>query len=214
MIALTASTAGAFSLRAPQVGFNNSTLQGYLDSVDGGINTTTDQVNAQVFSTGFTGNTDFTLVLKTASGAAIGVYNSTASGTPTLFQLFPSAAVAGYSVYCHFDASGALAVHLYDDVGAPLGTTNYSGVDRNHFGFYLTNGSTTYYGQDGRNGGNAHVLTYAGTGYNYGDWFECFESSAYNSGSSTFTGAIVLLQSVAPTPTRTESWGSLKNRYR
>jgi len=176
-LALSATVAGAFTLRAPQVAFSSSALQGYLTAYDGGINVTTDQLDAQAFSTNISGNTDFTLMLKNANGTAIGVYNASAVGSPTLYQLFPSAAVADYSVACHFTTSGVLQVALFDNSFNYLGTTTYTGVDRTNFGFYIQGPNGTWYSQDGRNGPNPQVLTFAGTGINYGDWWECFEDA-------------------------------------
>jgi len=214
-LAMSVTAASAFSLRAPQVAFNSGALQGYLTANDGGINVLTDQLDAQVFSTGITGNTDFTLTLKTAGGTAIGVYNQYDGVSPTLYQLFPAAAVAGYSCYCHFTTTGTLQASLYDENFSWLGITTYTGVDRSHFGFYIQGPQGTFFSQDGRNpGSNAQVLTYAGTGINYGDWWECFEAAPYNAGTSTFTGSVLVLQSVTPTPTRGTTWGQLKSNYR
>jgi hypothetical protein len=42
----------------------------------------------------------------------------------------------------------------------------------------------------------------------------CFEDQPYDPASSDFDDAVLLLQSVAPTPTRSTSWGELKARYR
>jgi hypothetical protein len=212
-LAMSVTAASAFSLRAPQIAFSSSSLQGYLTANDGGINVLTDQQDAQAFSTGITGNTDFTLTLKTASGASLGVYNTLAA-SPTLYQLFPSAAVADYSVFCHFSTGGTLQASLFDEFHTFLGTTTYTGVDRTHFGFYIQSANGTWYSQDGRNGPNPQVLTYQGTGINSGDWWECFEDAPYNAATSTFTGCVLVLQSVAPVPAHSTSWGALKSNYR
>jgi len=215
-LAFSATVAGAFTLRAPQIVFSSVALQGNLTAWDGAINANTDQLNGQAFSTGVTGNTDFTLVLKNAGGTEIGVYN-TLDAVPALNQLFPPAAVAGWSVACHFTATGVLQATQFDQNFVNQGTVGYTGVDRTHFGFYISGPNGTWYSQDGRNlGGKAQVLTYAGTqaGGNFGEWFECFEASAYNSATSTFTGSVVVLQSVQPVPARAGTWGALKASYR
>ncbi len=229
-----ASTANATSLRSPQVGFASADLQSFLNAADGGINTLTDQIDGQTFSTSFSGNTDFTMVLRqSASGSqnSIGVYNTLdPASPPALFQLFPSAATAGWSAFCHWSPSGGLAVNLYDNSFPPLlqGTTIYSGVDRAHFSFYLSNAGSpgsagslrllsvgaTYYSQDSRNGNNPQVLTYRGTGANASDWWECFEDAPYNAPTSIFTGVVLELQSVVPTPVVGSTWGRLKATYR
>ncbi len=213
-LALAAGPAGAaFPLRSPQVVVPTPLLQGYLNSVGESITVGTDQVDAQTFSTGFTGNTDFTLTLKTASGAAIGVYNTFAVGAPALNQLFPAGAIAGYSCYCHFGSTGTLAVSLYDENFNFLGVTNYTGVNRIAFGFYIQSAGGLWFAQDSRNGGAPQILTYAGTGVNTGDWWECFEAMPYGPNAS-FIGAVLVLQSVIPTPTAGTTWGSVKQRYR
>jgi hypothetical protein len=211
-LACSVSVASAFSLRAPQIAFASGPLQTYLNGVDGGIAVLTDQIDAPIFATGIAGNTDFTLTLKTATNASIGVYNGP-TGSP-LFQLFPASAIDGYRVLCHFDGTGGLIVNLRDDLNNDLGNTTYSGVDRAHFGFYIQSPAGTFYTQDGRNAGQPQVLTYGGTGINFGDWFICFEEAAYNSGTSTFDGAVMVLQAVSPTPTRSTTWGALKSTYR
>jgi hypothetical protein len=212
------STAGAFTLRSPQVGFATFGLQGYLTNVVGeSINVTTDQLDAQQWQSSVSGNTTFTLMIELTSSFSssnnIGVYNSLVA-SPALYQLFPGGAGAGWFCTCHFAASGSLTVYLYDQNGALQGLTSYSGVDRNHFGFYLDGPAGVFYSQDYRNGPAPQMLTYAGTGRNYGDWWECFEDQPYNAQFSDYNDAVLLLQSVAPTPTNDKSWGSLKALYR
>ena len=217
-LALSASVAGAFSLRSPQITFPTAALQAYLTTYDGAITAATDQINAQTWSTGITGNTDFTLILKTATGTEIGAFNTSwVIGSPALYQIFPPAATNGYSAACHWAPGGNLEVTLFDASFTNLGMVSYSGVDRNHFGFYINGPNGLWYSQDGRNPSNhAQVLTYAGTqvGGNYGEWFECFEDHSYNSATSTYTAAICVLESVQPTPTRAGTWGALKATYR
>ena len=228
-----ASTASA-ALRSPQVAYANASLQSFLDAADGGVSTLTDQFDGQTFSTSFSGNTDFTLVLRQSAGGrqnSVGVYNTLdPASSPVLFQLFPSAATAGWSAFCHWAPGGGLAVNLYDSSFPPVlqGTTIYSGVDRAHFSFYLANAGSpaiarglgpqtiggTYYSQDSRNGNNPQVLTYRGTGANASDWWECFEDAPYDAATSVFTGVVLELQSVVPTPVSGTTWGRLKATYR
>jgi hypothetical protein len=217
-IAMVAPNAAfAFASRSPQVVFNGTSLQNYLNSVGESINVSTDQLDAQVWTTSVSGNATFTMMIELAGNAAsnnIGVYNSNAGASPTLFQLFPGAASAGWYVTAHF-AGGNLSVALFDNNGVYQGSNSYSGVNANGFGFYLQGPGGTFYSQDYRNAGsNAQILTYAGTGNNYGDWWECFEDLPYNSSGSDFEDCVLLLQSVVPTPTHNTSWGGVKNLYR
>jgi hypothetical protein len=70
-----------------------------------------------------------------------------------------------------------------------------------------------WFTQDTRNGGLPQVLTYNGTGGNFGETFVAFEQCSYNP-SSDFNDALLVLQSVIPTPTTKTTWGSLKTLYR
>jgi hypothetical protein len=215
-----ASVAGAFSLRSPQVSFSNASLQSYLNANDGGINTLTDQLDAQVWASSVSGNATFTLQIELAGNAAsnnIGVYNANGGASPPLYQVFPGAASAGWFATCHFAASGALTVLLFDNNAVFQGSTGYSGVNRNSFGFYLQGPGGLFYSEDYRNAsGNPQVLTYGGTGVNFGDWWECFEDLPFAAGSglTDFEDAVLLLQSVIPTPSHGTTWGQLKKLYR
>jgi hypothetical protein len=211
-IAFTASVAGA-ALRSPQVSFVSGPLQAQLTALDGGINVTTDQQDAQVFTSGYTGNTDFTLYIKNVAATSYGLYTGTDPG-PTLNPLFSPAALNGYRALCHFDNTNGVTVQFQDQDGNPIGSTFYSPINRNYFGFYVQGGSGTWFSQDGRNGPNPQVLAFNGTGANYGETFLCFQSTPYNGESSTFDDAIIVLQSVVPTPTHNSTWGRIKATYR
>jgi len=215
-LVLSASSAfAAFSLRAPQVTVNGGSLQGYLNTNDGGINVGTDQLDAQVWTSSISGNASFTLMLELAGNAAannIGIYNSNAGPTPTLFQVFPGAAAPGWFATAHF-AGGNLTVTLFDNNSIIMGQTFYSGVNANGFGFYLDGPGGTFYTQDARNpGGLPQMVTYAGTGQNYGDWWMAFED--LTGSDNDFDDAVLLLQSVVPTPTGPKTWGAVKALYR
>jgi hypothetical protein len=214
-LVLTASSAFAFSLRSPQVTVNGGSLQGYLNANDGGINAGTDQLDAQQWTASISGNATFTLMIELAGNAAsnnIGVYNTNAGPTPTLFQVFPGAASAGWFATVHF-GGGNLTVTLFDNTSAIMGQTFYSGVNANGFGFYLQGPGGTFYTQDARNpGGLPQMVTYAGTGQNYGDWWMAFED--LSASDNDFDDAVLLLQSVVPTPTGPKTWGAVKALYR
>jgi hypothetical protein len=217
--ALLANTgpALAFNLRSPQVSFSSASLQAYFNGLGESINVASDQLDAQAFQSSVSDNSTFTLMIELAGNAplnTIGIYNA-AAASPAFYQVFPGAAADGWFATCHFSVGGGLLVYLFDNNGVLQGSTSYSGVDRNNFGFYLQGPGGTFYSQDYRNvGGTPQALTYAGTGQNYGDWWECFEDLPYGGQYTDFEDAILLLQSLAPTPARTTSWGALKAGYR
>jgi hypothetical protein len=212
----SATSSSAFTLRSPQVTFSTGSLQGYLNGVGETINVATDQLDAQVWSSNISGNAEFTLMIELAGNAAqnaIGVYN-TQDAFPVLFQVFPGAASAGWFATAHF-GGGNLVVTLFDQNSVQQGQSTYNGVSSTHFGFYLNGPGGLFYSQDSRNGGGApQILTYAGTGTEFGDWWECFEDLPYTATGADFEDAILLLQSVVPTPAHTTSFGKLKALYR
>lgn len=220
MATLLVTSASAFSLRAPQVAVAGGTLQGYLNSVGESINVNTDQQDASVWSTTISGNTTLTFMLEVAGFAGnntYGLYNANdPSSTPTLFQVFPGAAGPGWFATAHFTSTGGLVVSLFDDNAIFQGQSTYAGVNKNGFGFYISGPGGIFYSQDSRNGGTANVLTYAGTGANLGNWWQCFDDQAYGSGDHDFDDGVIFVESVnpAPTPTRATTFGRIKSLYR
>ncbi len=216
-VGLAASTASA-ALRSPQVTFSSASLQAYLNSVGESINVTTDQQDVQVWTSTVSGNSTFTLMIELAGNAAsnnIGIYNGPTIGPPALYQIFPGPASAGWFAVASFKSTGQLTVNLFDATSTLQGTTVYSGVNRNDFGFYLQGPGGLFYSQDYRNaGGVPQMLTYAGTGQNAGSWWLACEDLPYSPASSDFDDAVLFLESVTPTPAKAESWGQLKSRYR
>jgi hypothetical protein len=220
--AFSTTSAGAYTFRSPQVplqtGWDGISLQSYLGSVGEGLNTLTEQLDLQTWQVGSSGTATFNLRMEIAGYAGsnnIGIYNA-GEASPVKFLVFPGAAAAGWFATCSFGVGGNLSVSLYDNSSSFQGSTNYTGVDRNNFGFYLEGPAGTFYSQDVRNaGGKPQVLTYAGTGPYAGRWWECFEDLPYASSDVDFQDSILLLQSVGPvTPTLGSSWGSLKALYR
>lgn len=218
VVAAAASTAeAAFPLRTPQVTVNpgDGSLQAYFNGIGESINVATDQLDAQTWSTTISGNSTLTLMLEIASYAgqnAIGVYNG-GDVAPALYQVFPGAATPGWYAVAHFGSDGSLVVSLFDLNSVFQGQTAYAGVDRNNFGFYLQGPGGTFYSQDYRNGGVAHVLTYAGTGVNYGCWWQCIEDLPNDVSDFDFNDAVLFVESVSPVPAGKSSWGRIKSLY-
>lgn len=214
----SATIASAFNPRVPQVAFSSATLQGYLNSQGESINVLTDQMDAQVWTTSVSGNATFTLMIELTAAAsaannAIGIYN-TGVPVPPLFNIFPGAATAGWFATAHF-AGGQMTVTVFDQNSVIQGQITYNGVNANGFGFYLVGLGGTFYSEDARNAGGApRILTFLGTGVNFGDWWQCFEDSTTPTASADFDDAVLLVQSVTPTPTLTSTWGKVKRLYR
>ena len=214
LLVSTVAVASA-ALRVPQVPVLGGTLQGYLNGVGEAINVNTDQQDAQVWQTSVSGNATFTLMIELTGNAAgnnIGVYNA-GLAAPPLDLIFPGAAAAGWFATCHF-SGGNVVVTLFDNNAIIQGQNFYAGIPANNFGFYLQGPGGTFYSEDARNGGVAQILTYLGTGQNFGDWWECFEEAAPAVSDRDFDDAVLLIQSVVPTPVESNTWGNIKSLYR
>lgn len=212
-LAAAISPAFAAPLRVPQVAFNGTSLQGYFTGLGEGFNVNTDQADVQVWTANSIGpiaNSDFSLALKNGAQDEIGVYNSS-DPVPMTYTVFPAGAVAGWHADMHFTPTG-LSVSLFDENNVYQGQTNYAGVNKNSFGFYIKSVNGTFYSQDARNG-RPMILAYAGV-LNTGDWWICFQDVTYPLETSTFDSAVLEIQSVRPTPTRSTTWGKIKSDYR
>lgn len=213
VLVLVATNAHAFPLRVPQVVFNPGPLQAYLNIVDPGINVLTDQLDAQVWTTGATGNVDVTLTLKSpiGGGNSVGVYNSTLAAPP-LCQVFPPGSVAGWYSTLHF-AAGSVGVSTFDQNSVFLGTVTYPGVPSNAFGWYTSGQCGTWFSQDARNP-NPQMLAYQSPAVP-DDYWLCFNACGNDpaAGNATFADVVVNIQSVHPTPTTPSTWGQIKGRY-
>lgn len=218
-LALVSATSASAALRSPQVPVLGGTLQTYLNSVDGGINVAADQDASQRWAVTASTNATFTVMVELSGDAgsnALGVYNA-GVGSPTLYQLFPGAAQAGWFAVASFrNTPTRVVVNLFDDSAVLQGTTTYLGADRTNFGFYISGPGGTWYTQDSRNAGDAvQALAYAGTGFNAGQWFLCFEdASVLGSSDKDYDDAVLFMESVNPTPVTGTSWGQLKARFR
>ena len=213
------ATSASAALRSPQIVVNGGTLQGYLNSVGEAINVNTDQNAAQTWASTVSQNSTFTLMIEFAGNAgtnSIGVYNA-GDAVPALYQVFPGSASNGWFAIASFrSAPTRVVVNLFDASATLQGSTTYLGADASSFGFYLQqNPGGTLYSQDSRNGGNAQMLAYAGTGQNTGCWWLAMEDLTPAQGADNdFEDAVVFLESVNPTPAQTTSWGELKARFR
>jgi hypothetical protein len=217
-LVMLATSALASGPRVPQIAFQGASLQSYLTGIGEGTNVTADQMDGQTWTTSISGNTLFTLMIELAANAgsnSLGVYNiDDVAAIPTLYQVFPGGAAAGWYAVASFQTSGRLVVSLFDQASNYQGQVVYTGVNSQRFAFYIQGPGGIFYSEDSRNAGLANSLVFAGGGRNLGDWWLCFEDQAYNSSVSDFDDAVLLLQSVVPTPAGHTTWGGLKRLYR
>ncbi len=217
-VAATADFASA-ALRAPQVPVLGGTLQAYFNSIGESINVLTQQDNGQTFGRTSSTNSGVSILIEqsvNAPGNAIGLYNGSA-GVPALYEVLPGAATPGWYATATFrTAPVRVIVNRFDASAALMSSTTYPGIDAANFGFYIAGPGGTFYQQDSRNpGGNAQVLSYAGTGINAGTWFVAFEDGSVQGGSDRdFDDCVVQVESANPTPVNTTTWGSLKKHFR
>jgi hypothetical protein len=216
-VALIAGAASAtVPLRSPQVAFFPGPLQTYLNSIDPGINVATDQLNAQAWSISFTGNADFTLMLKSAlgTGAAFGVYDATqpVGPFPPLYQIFPGGAIAGWYAELHFISGGGLLVTQHNQFGVIVGQVTYPAITGSNFGFYIQSLGGDWFSQDSRNLPSPQMLTYGSPG-SPGDFWLCWNVPPYDPGSATFSDVVIAVESVHPVPTKSVTWGAVKSTY-
>ena len=215
---LVAASSAHAALRVPQVVVSGPSLQGYLNGVGESINVLTDQENVQRWVSTVSGNSSFTIQLELSATAAlntVGIYNASA-GLPPLYQVFPGAATANWFATASFRTGPArVIVTLFDDNAILQGQTTYLGADANDFGFYIQGPNGTFYTQDVRNpGGSVQALAYKATGGNSGNWWLAFEESGLGNSDRDFDDCVLFMESVNPTPVRSTTWGSLKQRFR
>lgn len=213
------ATPATADLRVPQVPVLGGSLQGYFNGVGESINVLTDQNAVQTWSTTVSDNSTFSLMIEVAGYAAsnaIGIYNGS-EVAPTLYQVFPGAATAGWFATASFRASPIrVVINLFDQDAVWQGSNTYFGADKDNFGYYIQGPGGLYYTQDARNpGSSAQALAYAGTSENAGQWWLCWEDLLVGGGSDQdYDDAILFLESVAPVPVHTTTWGALKVRFR
>jgi len=217
LLSLSANPAAAAELRDPQVPLDGASLQAFLDGAGESIDVATDQMDVQNWATTVSGNSTFTVMIELSASAGantIGIYNGDlAVPNPPRFPVFPDYAELGWHALAHF-ADGGLTVTLFHADGTYQGQTMYAGVDATRFGFYLEGTEGTFFTQDVRNGFRAQALAYQGSGVNLGQWWMCWEDSAYDTGDRDFDDCVIFLESVSPVSVDAETWAGIKTLFR
>ncbi|HET9819750.1 MAG TPA: PEP-CTERM sorting domain-containing protein [Rhodanobacteraceae bacterium] len=184
---------------------------GTIFSSGDGINPYTEQVSpASYWSVAGTGSSENKVVL-TLTGSAdnltFGIFDP--SNTSNRLMLFDGGD-AGYRTSLATDGTGGFGATYYastDPLSGPTGhTTTFFGAG-NLFGYYLTNGNTTFYSSWMLNGdGTSRVVTYAGDGKNRvaltnglfspGEFLLAWEDGS----DFDYNDFVVLVESVHPVP--------------
>jgi hypothetical protein len=216
VVTTMATQASAFFLRVPQVPILGGSLQGYLNGQGESINVLTDQVDAQKWSPGASGNGLITIMIELGGNApanGFGLYDANLAAPP-LLQVFPGAASAGWFAVVSFQPGG-LVVTLFDQNSIIQGQVFYAGALTN-YGYYISGPGGTHYSEDSRNvGGAAQMVTFAGTGQNFGEWWICVEDTGVAAGGDQdFDDLIVISESVNPVKTEQVTLGRIKAMYR
>ena len=227
--AATLPATATAALRAPQVPLSGGNLQDLMNSLNPGTVVTGllgEQEDIQRWTVNLSGTLYFKL-LKEAGGVqqvntgnnVLGLYNSHNPYPAQTFAILPKTAVPGWYATGTFDTDDGLVVSRFDENDVPQGQSEYVGVNRETFSYFVENDGTKGLGQDFLNPfQQVRVLVFAGKGINAGGWFLCFEDGLNDNGgaeSQDFDDAIVFLSTVNPaTPALRTTWGSLKSRFR
>ena len=224
-LSFIASVVTAFPLRDPQVPFRSHRLESWMQDLDPGINVTTDQLNAQVWSAA-----GGALVIKLVVGGnimrpdpVIGIYNSS-EANPTLYPVFLSGVQErGWQALLLFRRY-SVDVEVRDLRSDVQRRTTYYGVNSESFGFYYQIQFSTWFSQDYRNP-TPQALSYASKSLPDNYWV-CFESSPYDPshttpgdpdsflGETNFDDTILNIEPAIPTPATGTTWGRVKGLYR
>jgi len=205
--------------RVPQVPVVGGSLQAFFNGIGESINVNTDQQDLSVFQHSASGNALLTIKYQSSPNAAlqqVGVYNAPPVIPPLFFLINGSVGPLGFSSMS-FKPGNILVVNRFDAGGLFLSTTTFGGIDPTNFGFYLSLPSGTTFSQDGRNaGGLPHMLVYAGTGLNSGEFFLCWDEPAAGgaAGDQDFDDCVLILESVSPLATVPSTIGGVKSLYR
>lgn len=224
-----AGTCEALPLRDPQVAFNSSGVQAFLNEWTGGVQANLDQLDAQVISLTNVSRT-FLVEYLQGSGLEFGVYDPIPGGTTVRFPVFTAASVPGSFATCSLAGDSVLVVLELDSLGLIARFERIPWTAHRNYGFYVEGPSGTWYSQDSRNAGDPHALTYGGTGVYLGVLLECIEPGSFDPDRpDAFTGLIVSIEASpcsAPsvrasralgtdcTPAVKSTWGALKLIYR
>jgi len=214
-------------LRVPQATVNGTGLAQFFATSGESIVPATDQVDFELMTGGGNSILTFDVQLMANPGAcSSGIYNGY-DLHPTLMQIFPASATAGWFAVISFRFAPVRAiVNVLDDAANLVSTTTYPGADRKGTGFYVAGASGPLYSQDARNpGARPQLLFYRGTGLYTGDaWFAAEDQPLATGSDADYDDVLWIIEewtecagctpTSALTPILHSSWGELKSRFR
>lgn len=147
-----------FNTRPAIVGYSptsEASLQQILNNIFSGgpiPNANTDQSSAAMWQETGSGTQVAAPVIQatyTSAGDAVGIFSGTDSSSLTLLDIFTSSATTGTTALITFNPDGTVSILGGAGVN---NVTNFSGINRGDFGFWLSPGAgTTYYSADNLN---------------------------------------------------------------
>ena len=204
--------------RVPQVPVLGGGLQAFFNSIGESINVNTDQQDLSVFQHSASGNALLTIKYQSSPNVPtqlVGIYNASAAIPPLFFVIQGSLGPLAFSSMS-FKPGNFLTVNRFDANGNFISTTTFGGIDPTNFGFYLAVPFGTRFSQDYRNpGGLPHMLVFAGSGQNAGEFFLCWDEPGVGGpGDQDFDDCVLILESVSPLATVPSTIGGVKSLYR
>ncbi len=226
LLGLALITTTAFAVTPPEgmnirpVHVDTPTLQTYFTSIGQTIDVQADQAPIALWTTSPSNNSTFTFKLETTLGNAVGLYNGGMCASE--YELFPAEATAGWFAVTSFDvgAKGRVVVNLFDNMALLRSSTVYTGVNSDAFGFFVHplgwfHPDNCYHSEDHENGlaQTPQMLVFPATGRGAGSWWLAIQSNSNLNTPTSFSDALVFLESVNITPAVPATWGTIKRMY-
>lgn len=188
---------------------NGASLQGILDGItvggDSSVDVVTDQASPdQVWANTDSGISPMRFVAEIAGNAGVntfGIYD--VNNVNNYVELFSGSDTAGALLTFGLDVDGSVYVNLAD-TSVDFSSTN--------FGFYIGTPGGSFYSEVDKNGGEDQMVAYQGSGvdtidlpgfggptlWTQGGWLLAFEDMPYGNSDKDFNDLVVFIESAAP----------------
>ncbi|WP_309043356.1 PEP-CTERM sorting domain-containing protein [Marinobacter sediminicola] len=218
LAAAVALSASAFAVNATPVDVSGAngeaTLQDIINGITvGGVSSIDVNLNQaapdEVWVNTDSGQTPTRFVAEIAGNAAInsfGIYDP--NDITKNYTLFGGSATAGAMTSFGIDSDGSVYADIggFSDTGIDFSSTS--------FGFFMTNGTDTFYSEKSKNGGEDQMVAFQGTGadtinlpgfggdaaWTAGGWLLAFEDQLYSNSDKDFNDLVVFIESAMPVP--------------